>query len=119
MAESSRRSDRRRVRGLVLVLAGALLAPSVHAQEPPTPPAMEGGRWRGTSANAKGLSYEFMGNLKAVMYRASGESEIVYRLYRKPQTPWPVDLFGFPPGPLQSKVLYCIVAVDEDRMRLA
>ena len=78
------------------------------------------GRWRGTSANAKGTTYEFQKLRHAVLHRASGSSPIFYSVYRDAQPPWPLDLGGFPPGhPRQGKILYCIFAVDQDRMRLA
>ncbi len=108
----------RSVRVTGLTAGAALLAAVFASADPPERPVIEG-RWRGTSANAKGISYEFKGRSSAVYHRASGPADIAYQLYWEAPPAWSLNLLGFPPGPYQEKVLYCIVEVDQDRLRLA
>jgi hypothetical protein len=93
-----------------------LLAPTAGLRAAPQRPPLEG-KWNGTSANAKGTSYEFEPANKAVWRRPGGPASIAYILDTN-VTPWSLQLLGFPQGPLMTKVKICIVAVDGHRLRL-
>ncbi len=95
---------------------GLLLATTVGSGAEPARPPLEG-KWNGTSANAKGTSYEFEPANKAVWRGPGGPASIAYILDTG-VTPWTLQLLGFPKGPLQTKVKICVVDAVEDRLRL-
>jgi hypothetical protein len=102
---------------LLAVSICLLLAPvGGFAADPPRPSIQ--GKWNGASANAKGTSYEFEPDNKAVWRRPGGPASIAYILDES-ATPWTLQLLGFPQGPLMTKVKICIVAVEGERLRLA
>lgn len=103
------------VRRLAISMCLLLAAGAAFGAEPARPPVQ--GKWNGTSANAKGTSYEFEPGNKAVWRRPGGPASIAYILDTS-LSPWSLQLLGFPEGPLMTKVKICIVAVDGDRLRL-
>lgn len=97
----------------MMLMASLLLA--VLADGAPPPSLL--GKWVGASANAKGTSYEFEPSNKAVWRRPQGPASIAYIL-ETGETPWTLQLLGFPQGPLASKVKICVVEVQAERLRL-
>lgn len=83
-----------------------------------TPAASIQGKWVGASANAKGTSYEFKPNDEAVWQRPGAAAASIAYLLDTSTNPWSLQLLGFPPGPLATKVKICVVAVEQDRLRL-
>lgn len=99
----------------VVLLAAPLAA--VPAIAEPASPSIEG-KWIGSSANAKGTSYEFNADDSARWTPPGGAPASIGYILDGTTTPWSLQLLGFPQGPLMTKVKICVVAVDGDRLRL-
>ena len=83
-----------------------------------TPAASIQGKWIGASANSKGTSYEFKAGEEAVWQRPGLAAAPIAYLLDTGKKPWSLQLLGFPEGPLMTKVKICVVAVEQDRLRL-